>query len=154
MLTNNAAVRSMFLNSFISLFLKSEKESGYKALAEKVVKAENDLHNFKNESGYYELVTNKDNVVTAYGEKFYNRARANLAKKVHLKMKNIKVLRLRLKKADGKVANIMSKEFDMSNLISTFRMYEAKEQYDEGLITFVELVSAIFSAANVNPLTC
>lgn len=146
-MTNNA-IRAMFVSSFAALLNKSKKECGYSRLEEKVYNAEKGIKTFREESGYNELIVNDESIIASYGEKFYARTKNELKEKLNVKLNNVKALRSQLKKADDKIAKIMSRKFDMPNLVSTFGASEAKDQYDEGLITFVEFASSILSLAN------
>lgn len=78
-----------------------------------------------------------------YGETFYKKARKELDTVVEMKREYIRGLRIKLQKTDDKVAHTISKHFDIKVLIDSFGASMAKDQYDEGLITFVEFANAL-----------
>lgn len=145
MTNNNAAIRAMFIAAFSALLSKSKKEFEYSCLEEKVLNAEKDIQSFKKESGYNELVLKRDEIINTYGEKFYNKAMAELDQQFNVKAKKLKASRIKLQKADDKIALVMSREFDMEILVASFEATEANVQYDEGLITFVELTCSLLN---------
>lgn len=138
----SSAIHGFFVTALVNELDKAKKKTGYSKHENKLSRLLADYDKSKAKQEYEFILFRIEEYTAIYGEAIYEMALAKAREKNNQHLMLIKNARAKLIQVDNKVAGIIQAKFDFAKLTTVFGGMDIFEQYNEGLITFVEFCNA------------